>query len=116
RSVTLSDLRRLLNRCIGEANWLQCDTNFSHDNLVPHNQRHQIATTKIDAEVAVAAHVKCHRPGQKQCERTHAREKTFTEKVDVLRRNQMQHRDALQSPRIDKPTEKIPADDEGRKP
>src|SRR5438445_579851 len=50
----------------------------------------------------------------RQSEQAHAGKKAFAEEVDVLRRNQMQHRDALQPSCIDKPTETVTADDESR--
>src|SRR6202011_511127 len=63
-------------------------------------------------EVFLAPNVKRCCAGENQRKRTHAREKTFTEEVDVLRRNQMQHRDLLHPTRVHQPSERISPDDQ----
>ena len=77
-------------------------------------QRDQIAAAEIDAEIPVAAHVKRRRARNDQGEREHAGEEAFAEEVDVLRRDQVQHRDLFHPAGIDEPAEEIPPDDERR--
>ena len=57
--------------------------------------RHQVAAAEIDAEIFFTPNIKGGRAGKEERERAHAGKKTFAKEINVLRRNQMQHRDAL---------------------
>ena len=76
-------------------------------------QSNQIAPAEIDAEVLFTANIErgCARNDERK--RAHASEKTFPQEVDVLRGNEMQHRNFLHASGIDEEFEDVAPDDEG---
>ena len=78
-------------------------------------QREQIAALEIDAEIAIATHNESRRARDQQGQRKHRGEESFAEEVDMFRRDQVEHRDALDLVGVDKPAEKIPPDNQRSK-
>src|SRR5207237_8535269 len=78
-------------------------------------QSNQIAPAEIDAEVLFTANIERGRARNDERERAHAGEKTFAQEVDVLRRNEMQHRNLFQTTGIDEEFKDVAPTDEGGK-
>ena len=70
-------------------------------------QGNQIAAAEIDAEVLFAAKIKRRRAGNDERERAHAGEKAFAEEVNILRRNQVHHRNLFHATGIDEANSKM---------
>src|SRR5207248_11579645 len=109
--VTLAALLRFLNRRVSEPNRRQGMPHLADVDLARRAHPHEIATPKVDAEVSFTARIKRSRAAEDQRERTHAGDKPFAQEINVLRRNQLQHRNAVYPACVYEPTENIPADD-----
>src|SRR5205085_11358749 len=65
-----------------------------------------------DTELLVAAQTKRCLARHNECEREHAGEKTFSQKVNVLGRNEVQHRDFFDASGINEPFQGIATNNE----
>src|SRR5204862_2996079 len=114
--VVFAALSRLLHRRIAEVQGCELLPDLTNVDGFWRTQSEEVASSEIDAEVLFAPNIKRSRAGDDQRERAHAREKTLAEEIDVLRGDQVQHRNLLYAVRVDEPAEDIaPHDERGEK-
>ena len=102
----------LLDRLVVEMNRLERLAHLRDLDGLRRAQREHVAALEIHPEVAIAAQDEGGPARDQQSERAHRRDEAFAEEVDVLRRDEVEHRNALHLFGIDEPTEEIPPNDQ----